>query len=92
MGYNSLSMVRNFQESRIARNVILTTETGYMIFSATAGIVLAQLAVTDIGRGDIPNVVFEAAGTILGAALTVFSGREVIATANNTSVNPQTNP
>jgi hypothetical protein len=71
-------MARNILESGTAQDVIFTAEAVCMIFSASVGLRLAALVAADIGRGDVPNATLEAVGTIIGAALTIFSARSVI--------------
>lgn len=80
-------MLRNFCESEIGQQAVITAETAFSTMSAVFGIWLAQLVAADIGRGDLPNAAFEAAGTILGVALAVISGRAALTNAENT---PQT--
>ena len=80
-------MSRNILESGTAQDVMLTAETVCMIFSACAGLKLAELVVTDIGRGDLLNTAFEAVGVILGVALAVISGKAALENADSTPQN-----
>ncbi|MGA2967784.1 MAG: hypothetical protein ABSD69_01245 [Candidatus Levyibacteriota bacterium] len=58
--------------------IITAAQELYAAGTAVASFLLAQCVVIDYGRGDIPNTVFEAAGTILGVALTVIVGKEAV--------------
>ena len=80
-------MPGNFRELGVITEIKLTAEAACTTVFGVGAIKLAESAIAHISRGDIPNAVWEAAGTILGIGIAVISGRVALKTADNTSQN-----
>lgn len=57
-------------------DIVTLGEEVLAIASGTFSILFAQFAVVDYGRGDVPHVLAEAVGTILGVGLSAVLGKE----------------